>query len=151
MIKTIEVNGEAITVIEAAGLIRMICNDAEQIAGQFHGHNRSEKFRINWPDEDRFVKANWKTFVAAARAMYAERLADPKTPPADARKMHLALVLQHMMAQGQEKDTRLQLAPNTLQFEGDPVENRKIKETFGNRQNLRAAYLNGVAKLARTN
>lgn len=131
----ITINGEQISASEAAGLVRMLCNDAKQIAGVFHGMNRSDKFRRNWPNEYVFADTNWKTFVEAARAMYAERLKDPKTPPADARKMHLALVLQTMAEQGAEKDPRLQLAPNTQQFEGDPFENRKIIEDFGKQSN----------------
>lgn len=145
----IEINGEQLTTTEAAGLIKMLCHDAEQIAGEFHGMNRSVKFRVNWPDEDLFVKANWKSFVSAARAMYAQRLGDPKTPAAEARKMHLALVLQHKMAEGEEKDNRLQIAPGTQQFEGDPVENRKIKDQFGVKPNFRAQLRAGAAKLAR--
>ena len=88
----------------------LLYKDAMEIAGVYHGMNRSEKFRINWPDEYAFAEANWKIFVGAARAMYASRLGDPKTPPNDARKMHIALVLQAMASRGeQEKDTRLQL------------------------------------------
>lgn len=141
----IEINGEKVSASEAKSLLRMLYNDARQIAGEFHGMNRSEKFRVNWPDEYRFADANWKTFVDACRQLYAERLTDPKTPPAIARKMHLALVLQAMMAQGEEADTRLQLAPGTQQFEGDRHENRKIAERFGQTPNLRAALMNSVA------
>lgn len=141
----IDVAGEQITAKEAMSLVRMLCNDAKQIAGEFHGMNRSEKFRINWPDEYRFADANWKTFVEPCRAMYAARLADPKTPPADARKMHLALVLQAMMGAGEETDSRLQIAPNTQAFVGDKAENRKTLEKFGKVPNLRAALMNSVA------
>lgn len=143
--KYIDINGEKITTKEAATLIRMICNDAKQIAGVFHGMNRSDKFRVNWPDEYKFADANWKTFVEAARAMYAERLADPKTPKEDARKMHLALVLEAMVAKGSQNDTRLQLAPDSQQFVGDKAENRRILEEFGRVPNIRAALMNSVA------
>ncbi len=142
---TIEINGEFISVDEAKKLIRMLYNDAKQIAGVFHGQNRSVKFRINWPDEYKFADANWKTFVVPCRQMYAERLADPKTPPKEARMMHLALVLEHKIARGLEKDTRLQLSPGTQQFEGDKSENLKIIEKFGKRPNLRAALMNASA------
>ncbi len=131
----IQVSGETLSKHEALGLVRMLCNDAKQIAGVFHGMNRSAKFRRNWPNEYVFADANWKNFMESARAMYAERLGDPKTPPSDARKMHLALVLQTMAEQGVEKDSRLQLAPNTQQFEGDPFENRKIVEQWGKQSN----------------
>lgn len=143
--KIIEINGEPVTADEAEGLVRMLCNDARKIAGEFHTLNRSAKFRVNWPDEYKFADANWKTFVSAARQMYADRLGDPKTPPADARKMHLALVLQAQMAQGSETDNRLQLAPGTQQFEGDRFENKKILDQFGARPNLRAALMNATA------
>lgn len=139
------VNGEQISETEATGLIRMLCDDAKKIAGEYHGQKRSAKFRINWPDEYKFANANWRTFVVAVRAMYAERLADPKTNPEDARKIHLALVLQAEMGKGQEADTRLQLAPNTQQFAGDAYENKKIVEKFGVKPNMRAALMNNVA------
>lgn len=131
----IEINGEQLSKTEALSLVRMLCNDAKQIAGQFHGMNRSAKFRKNWPNEYVFADAEWKNFVATARAMYAARLGDPKTPPPEARKMHLALLLQTMAEQGAEKDTRLQIAPNTQQFVGDPYENRKIVDQFGPQSN----------------
>ena len=141
----IEINGEQLTNDECMALIRMLCEDAKRIAGEYHGMKRSAKFRVNWPDEYKFANANWKTFVVAARAMYAERLADPKTPEADKRKMMLALILQQKMAQGQETDNRLQLAPNTQQFEGDPFENKKIVEKFGTKPNMRAHLMNTIA------
>ena len=131
----IEVNGEQLSNKEALDLIRMLCNDAKQVAGVFHGMNRSKKFRANWPNEYVFADANWKTFMEAARAMYAERLNDPKTLPSDARKMHLALVLETMVGKDMEKDNRLQLAPDTQQFAGDPFENKKIVEDFGKQSN----------------
>ena len=123
----------------------MLCEDAKKIAGEYHGQKRSAKFRINWPDEYKFASANWRTFVASARKMYADRLGDPKTKTEDARMMHLALVLQAKMAQGAETDNRLQLAPNTQQFVGDAYENKKIVEQFGVKRNVRAALMNNIA------
>ncbi len=127
----IEINGEQISATEAASLVRMLCHDAEEMAGQFHNMNRSAKFRANWPDEYLFAKAEWKNFVEAVRLMYAKRLGDPTTSPAEARRMHLAMVLQTMAEQGAEKDPRIQLSPGTQQFEGDRFENKKIIEQFG--------------------
>ena len=131
----IVIGGERVAKSEALFLVRMLCNDAKQIAGEFHGMNRSDKFRRNWPNEYVFADANWKTFVESARQMYAQRLGDPKTPPEEARKMHLALLLQAMLAKDVETDNRLQLAPNTQQFDGDAFENRKIIERFGQQSN----------------
>jgi len=146
-VKFIEINGEQISAKEALDLTRMLYHDAREIAGEFYDMNRSDKFRTNWPDQDRFVATNWKTFVEAARQMYAAMLGDPKTHPSDARKMHLALVLQAMMAKGEEVDNRLQIAPNTQQFEGDRHENAKIMEKFGPNPNFRAALKNSVTPL----
>lgn len=146
---TVVVNGEHLSNDEAAGLIRMLCNDAKEIAGQFHNMERSDKFRINWPDEDKFAESEWKNFLEAAIQMYTAKLADPKTPLADKRKIHLAIVLNAMMAEGKEKDARLQLAPNTQQFVGDRAENRKILENFGKRPNYRAALKNTIADITK--
>jgi hypothetical protein len=141
----IDINGEHIGVDEAQRLVKMIYNDAYKIAGVFHGMNRSAKFRVNWPDEYKFADANWKTFVTACRQMYTERLADPHTAEVDKHKMFLALVLERRISEGQETDTRLQLAPNTQQFEGDKGENKTIIDKFGIKPNLRAALMNSVA------
>lgn len=143
----IVINGQVVEESEAMGLVRMLCNDAKKIAGEFYEQKRSAKFRANWPNAYEFADANWKTFVVAARAMYAERLGDPKTPPHEARKMHLALVLQAEMGKGQEADNRLQLKPNTQQFVGDPYENRKIVDTWGKRANSLRERLLGSSTL----
>ena len=145
--KYIEINGENISTREALDLTRMLYHDASEVAGEFYEMNRSEKFRTNWPNQDRFVATNWKTFVEATRQIYAARLGDLKTPPAEARKMHLVLVLQAMMAKGEEADNRLQIAPGTQAFEGDKAENRKTMERFGPNPNLRAAIMNTVTPL----
>ena len=145
--KYIEINGENISTKEALDLTRMLYHDASEVAGEFYEMNRSEKFRTNWPNQDRFVATNWKTFVEATRQIYAARLGDLKTPPAEARKMHLVLVLQAMMAKGEEADNRLQIAPGTQAFEGDKAENRKTMERFGPNPNLRAAIMNTVTPL----
>ena len=145
----IEINGEQISTKEAAELVRMLCEDAKQFAGEFYGMERSEKFRANWPSEYDFADANWKTFVEPTRMLYAARLGDPKTPHTEARKMHLALVLQAMMAEGQEKDNRLQISPDSQQFIGDRKENKRTIEKFGTRQNLRAGLMNSAARVAR--
>jgi len=141
----ITINGEMITADEAKKLVCMLYDDARKFAGEFHNMERSAKFRVNWPNEYLFADANYMTFIEPTRMLYAARLGDPKTPPEDARKMHLALVLQAQMAKGQETDNRLQLAPNTQQFEGDRFENKKILDTFGKRPNLRAALMNASA------
>ena len=147
---TVTINGEDLSDSEVERIRATLRSDAKQFAGEFHNMNRSDKFRANWPKEYEFADSEWKNFVAAVRMMYVARLADPKTPPADARIMHLAIVLDQMASRGKEADTRLQLAPGTQQFEGDRRENRLTLERFGRTPNLRAALRRGAAKFART-
>lgn len=137
--------GEEISDDEAALLRRMFENDCKKFAGEFYEMERSLKYRVNWDNEYKFANSEWKNFVEATRAMYAARLADPKTSEADKRRMHQAIVLQDMLGKGREKDNRLQLLPNTQQFEGDKYENKKIVEKFGKSPNLRATLLNAIA------
>ena len=131
----IEINGELIDKSEALQCVRMLCEDAKRLAGEFHGMQRSDKFRRNWPDEYVFAEANWKSFVAATRAGYANLMGDPKVKEYDKRRMHIALVLQTYAEQDAEKDTRIQIKPNTQQFVGDPFENKKIVNDFGRQSN----------------
>lgn len=142
----IPVNGEQIPKAEALSLIKMLCDDAKRIAGEFHGMNRSKKFRANWPNEYVFADTQWKSFVEAARAIYAERLNDPKTKEYDKRRMHLAIVLWTMAEQGAEKDGRLQIPKSGQQFVGDPFENRKIVDDFGKQSNTLMDLLGGAAR-----
>ncbi len=141
---TIDVNGEQIEHSEALKIVRMLCEDAKRVAGEFHTMNRSEKFRVNWPDEYQFAESEWRNFIEAVHQMYAEQLGDPDTSPHDARRMFLAIVLWKKIGEVHPTDNRLQLSPNTLQFEGDKYENKKIVETYGKGQNLRAALLNSI-------
>lgn len=59
--KSIEINGESIPVTEARELIRMLFEDAKQVAGEFHNMERSDKFRVNWPSEYEFADRNGGT------------------------------------------------------------------------------------------
>ncbi len=134
----IEINGERISKKEQRELLAILRHDAEQMAGEFYEMERSDKFRVNWPDQDEFVKSEWKNFVAAIRLMYVQRLADPSTPATEAAKMHKIIVLQAMMARSGKRDDRLQIMPNTQQFMGDRTENRRTMQLFGNAPNMRA-------------
>ena len=142
------INGENVSPQEQRKILKMLRHDAEEVAGEFYDMERSEKFRLNWPDQDQFVKSEWKNFVAAVRLMYTARLGDPNTPPKDADKMFKAIVMQNMMSQGRETDTRLQIMPNTQTFMGDRAENRRTIEKFGKTPNYRARkrqLLNAIA------
>lgn len=130
---------------EAAGCVKMLIHDAKEFAGQFHGQNRSEKFRQNWPDEYKFAKANWKSFMEHTIRLYAELLGRPDVSETDKHRMYVARLTWEKLGENKERDNRLQLAPNTQQFIGDKFENRRIKEQFGVGRNLRAALMNSVA------
>lgn len=152
MSQNLVIGNEVISIRDAMNLVALIQHDAREMAGEFHGMNRSAKFRANWPNEYEFADANWKTFVQAVRMMYSERLGDPKTSPDDARRMYLAMLVERAYSSGLERmgregDTRLQLAPNTQQFDGDAAENKKIVQDYGTGQNYRAALMKGAAKM----
>lgn len=130
--KNLTVNGEKIPKYKAMELIRMLCNDAKELAGQFHGMNRSDKFRANWPDEYAFAECNWRNFIEAARSYYAQLLGDAQVSEYDKHRMFLAIALWDQAAKtAPESYPGIQLAPGTQQFEGDKYENRKIAETWG--------------------
>ena len=143
--KLIDLGLVQVTPKEAADCVKMLMHDAKELAGQFHGCDRSEKFRANWPDEYKFASANWKTFIETVIQSYAILLGRPGVPEEDKHRMYVARLMWERLAEGKEPDNRLQLAPNTQQFVGDKFENRKIKEQFGTHRNLRAALLNTVA------
>ena len=142
------INGENVSPQEQRKLLKMLRHDAEEVAGEFYDMERSDKFRLNWPNQDQFVKSEWKNFVAAVRLMYTERLGDPNTSPKDKDKMFKAVIMQNMMAQGRETDMRLQIMPNTQTFAGDKAENKRTTDKFGKTPNYRARkrqLLNAIA------
>jgi hypothetical protein len=143
--KFIDLGLVQVTPKEAADCVKMLISDAKQIAGEFHGQNRSEKFRANWPDEYKFASTNWKSFVEPMIRQYAELLGRPDVSEQDKHRIYIARLMWEKLGEGKERDNRLQLAPNTQQFVGDAFENRKIKEKFGTHRNFRAAVLNNVA------
>jgi hypothetical protein len=126
------VNGERIPKSEVIELLRMIMNQAKEIAGVFHGMNRSEKFRADWPDEKVYAEGKWRFFMEAARALYAERLGDPQVPEYDKQRMFRAIALwQQVEDAAPEKFGGMQIMPGSQQFEGDKRENAKITATWG--------------------
>lgn len=135
-----------VTPKEAKSCVRMMIHDAREFAGQFHGQDRSEKFRANWPDEYKFARANWKSFIEAVIQTYAILMGQPGVREEDKHRMYVARLMWEYLAKShlREADNRQQLFPNTQQFVGDPFENRKIKEQFGVHRNFRAAVMNNI-------
>lgn len=125
------INGEEVSDREIEQLVALVENDAKKVAGEFHNMKRSRKFRAMWPNEYDFAERNWKNFVVAVRAMYAQRLASPNTPSAEAATMHKALVIQAMAGASPEASDTIQATPNTETFEGDRAENIRTDESFG--------------------
>lgn len=146
MAKLIDLGLVQVTAKEAKSCVRMMIMDAQEFAGQFHGQDRSEKFRTNWPDEYKFAKANWKSFIEATIQTYAILLGQPGVSEEDKHRMYVARLMWERLSKDQvrEADNRQQLFPNTQQFVGDPFENRKIKQQFGVHRNLRAALMNNI-------
>lgn len=134
-----------VTPKEAADCVKMLISDAKQIAGEFHGQNRSEKFRTNWPDEYKFAASSWKSFVQPMIIQYATLLGRDDVTEADKRRIYVARLMWEKLGQGKEKDNRLQITPNTQQFVGDRYENKRIARDFGTHGNFRAAVMNSVA------
>lgn len=146
------IGGEIISAKGAMALMAMMEHDAKEFAGVFYEQNRTPKFRVNWPVQDVYVAAEWRTFIAAVRAMYSERMGSPKTPPDLAKRLYLAILVERAFAKGMEalgaeSDTRLQIAPGTAAFDGDKYDNRKIVENFGVAPNLRAKLRASAAML----
>lgn len=60
---------------------QMIRMTAKDIAGAFYeGHQRSLRFRIENPDQDKFVAEHWPHYVQAAKGALTELMLRPDTP-----------------------------------------------------------------------
>jgi hypothetical protein len=134
-----------ITPEEGADCVKMLCNDAKELAGIYHGKTRSAKFRASWPDERKFASVNWKSFVQAVIEGYAGLLGGKHVREEDKRRMYIARLMWQRLEEGKDKDNRLQMRPNSQQFVGDPFENRRIVKDFGTHAHSRARLLNSVA------
>lgn len=134
-----------VTPKEGADCVKMLIGDAKELAGVYHGQNRSEKFRNNWPDERKFASSNWRSFVQAVIEGYAALLGKPHVQENDKHRMYVARLMWDKLEKDKEPDNRLQMRPNTQQFVGDAYENRKIKDQFGVHQNFRAHLMNSIA------
>lgn len=149
----IQIGGEIISTADAMKLVDTIYEHAYELAGQSYQRNRSAKFRLNWPDEYEYAEANKRNFIEQAREDFCAMLNDKKSDEATKKRVYLAILLERAFANGLEKlgceaDTRLQVKKNTVQFDGDKIENRKIMEKFGHSQNLRAEMLKTAAKIS---
>lgn len=59
-------------------LIRMM---AKEVAGAFYdGHQRSLRFRVENPDQDKFVAEHWPHYVQEAKKALTELMLRPDTP-----------------------------------------------------------------------
>lgn len=154
MTPNLSVGGEIISVSDAIKLVDSLYAHAYELAGRFYENNRSEKFRINWPNAYDYAEANKRTFVQQARADFTQILGNEKTPPDQQRRIYLALLVERAFSAGLEKlghetDTRLQIKTDSEQFVGDKRENASIVETYGKQPNYRAKVLASAAKFGR--
>lgn len=129
------VNGEKVSRSDAMKYVRMLCNTAKDIAGDFYEQDRSAKFRANWPIDKVFVECNWRHFIEAARRGYATVLGNEKVPEETKKRIFYAIAIWDQVAQQSPNFEGVQLEPNTQQFEGDKYENRKTIENYGKHSN----------------
>jgi len=151
--RNISIGGEIISISDAMKLVDTIYEHAYELAGQSYEKDRSAKFRLNWPNAYEYAEANKRNFIEQAREDFCAMLSDKKSDEKTKKRVYLAILLERAFANGLEKlgheaDTRLQVKKNTVQFEGDKTENRKIMEKFGPTQNLRAEMLKTAAKIS---
>lgn len=134
------VDGDLLQDDEIRTILHMIDHDCKEFAGAFFEEDRSKKFRRTWHQvgklsrrspQDCFVDHAWKHFVVHVRAWYADRLADQHTLPSEKEKLHKALIIEYMRGTSQKAESVIQMTPGTQQFDGDPIENRHISETYG--------------------
>jgi hypothetical protein len=140
------VNGEQIPKAKAMELIRMLCNDAKELAGQFYELERSEKFRANWINPYVYANCNWRHFVEAVRACYGRLLGMEDIPEYDKHRMFLAIALYDQVAKVSPDFEGIQLAPGSQQFEGDRYENKRITESYGRHSNTFKELLMGSTR-----
>ena len=151
--RNISIGGEIISVSDAMKLVDTIYEHAYELAGQAYEKDRSAKFRLNWPNVYEYAEANKRNFIEQAREDFCAMLSDKKSDEKTKKRVYMAILLERAFANGLEKlgheaDTRLQVKKNTVQFEGDKTENRKIMEKFGPSTNLRAEMLKTAAKIS---
>jgi len=106
----------------------MIRRDAEELAGQFYDANRTDVFRIQWPDQMQYVRRNWKHFVVHVRQVYCELLAQERVAQADKDAMYDALIDDAHNSASPFAAAPLQVFPNTEKFVGDKAENRRTDQ-----------------------
>lgn len=141
------VNGEQIPKSKVMELIRMLCNDAKELAGQFHELNRSEKFRENWPNPYVYADCNWRGYVDAVIKAYGTLCGMETVPEYDKRRMFLAIALwQQIASEAPEHYAGIPMQPGTQAFEGDKRENRRIVERFGKQSNTFKELLMGSTR-----
>jgi hypothetical protein len=151
--RNLSIGGEIISVNDAMKLVDTIYEHAYELAGQAYEKDRSIKFRLNWPNAYEYAEANKRNFIEQAREDFCAILSDKKSDEKTKKRVYLAILIERAFANGLEQlgheaDTRLQVKKNTVQFEGDKSENKRIMEKFGASTNLRADMLKSAAKIS---
>jgi hypothetical protein len=109
---------------------KRIKNGAMEFAGVFYDRTRSMTFRMRWPNQDEYVRQNWKHFCDSVVATYAQMLHGAEgveLTDKDKDEVYKALLAYHeLSSQGNAQDY-IQLRPNTEAFEGDRTIHRMDK------------------------
>lgn len=100
-------------------MVRMM---AKEIAGEFYeGHQRTLRFRRQWPDQREFVAKCWKHFVDLARGALAAMLAREDTPEHHKQAILAELIEDH------ERQVDNPRAMDVIQATLDPREREDIR------------------------
>lgn len=143
------VDGQKITKSEVRRLIKAFDDECKNVAGQFFDAcrkgsfgdaGRSEKFRAFWHEvgfrcgadpQLCYVESHYQNFAEDVRRTWATLLTRNDVTENDKETIHKALIVQQMLGQ-MSQHTPVQIAKDSQQFAGDPVEVREVSKTFGN-------------------
>lgn len=123
-----------------------IVHEAKEFAGVFYERDRSALFRSMWPSQDEYVKHKWPHFVVAVREAWSAGLGDPSVPQKIKDYFYEALVADAADNQSARAITPIQISPGTLQFEGDPYENRQTAKNIANGGDVHAHLMNSATR-----
>jgi hypothetical protein len=159
------VDGERLSGREVRRLIAFFDRECKEAAAEFFDRcrkglmgdaGRSEKFRTFWSEiglrcgrdpQDCYVASHYTNFAEDVRRAMAGLLARRDVSEKDKQDIHRALIIQQMLGM-HSQHVPVQLARDSQQFAGDPVEVRQMATTYGNHADpaqLRRALLNSTA------
>lgn len=102
-----------------AQMVRMM---AKEVAGAFYeGHQRTLRFRRQWPDQREFVSRSWPHFVDIARGALAAMLSQENVPE------HRKQAIMDELLEDHNRQVNNPRAVDVIQATLDPREREDIK------------------------